>query len=249
MARQAHGRRRMQMQQMGSISYSDYIASLAPLLWHKYNEPSGATATNYGSLGSGQNGTYSNATLAQTGQLGAGQAALWNGTTTYVQISATAALETPTARTWCFLHNPTSGGEGGNGRLFNWANAGNLLFQTNVNKVLYALIATSGVVPTSLTPSNFVTLSTWQWSFMTYDDAGDRKIRFYKGIGGAVTEATYSTQTAGTGTLSASGGDLYIGNRQLADGTYDGLIDDLVMFNYVLTTAQMLQITTLSGLT
>lgn len=230
------------------LDYALIAASLNPLLWYKFNEPSGTTVINYGSLGSGQNGTYSNATLAQTGQLGAGQAALWNGITTYVQVPATAALETPTARTWCFLHNPTSGGEGNNGRLYNWANAGNALFQTNVNKVLYALIATSATTATSLTPSNFITLSAWQWSFITYDDAGDRKIRFYKGVSGAVTEATYSTQTAATGTLAATGGDLFIGNRQLADQTYDGLIDEVIMCNSILTTAQMLQMTLLSGL-
>jgi hypothetical protein len=85
---------------------------------------------------------------------------------------------------------------------------------------------------------------------VSYNDAGDRKVHIHIGASGAVGECAYSTQTAATGTLSnlsGSGYNLYIGNIYDQSGTFDGLIDEVLCFNKVLTAAQMLQIVRLSG--
>jgi hypothetical protein len=227
------------------LTYAQYIASLNPLLWHKHNDPSGTTGTNSGSLGSGQNGTYSNATLAQAGQLGAGEAVSWNGTTTFMSVPNSASVDGIATFTWAFLHNLSSAGEGTLSRLYCWGDSGSALLSMNTAQVVAGVPATGAA---SSVANSFFTFGAWQWTFMTYDDTGDRRIRLYKGLaGGSLTELTYGTQTAATGTLTVTGSTLYIGNRANNDRTIAGLVDEDMFFNKLLTTDQMTEIMRASG--
>lgn len=70
----------------------------------------------------------------------------------------------------------------------------------------------------------------------------------YKVVGGTLTEATYATQTAATGTLGNGAGVQVIGNSPSQVNSFDGLIDEAFIVGSVLTSAQMLQTGTLRGL-
>ncbi len=230
-------------------TYASYVASLSPLLWEEYIETSGTTIINHGSLGAAQDGTWTPGTgaLAQTGQLGAGQAASWDGLDTRVVVPATASLDGISKYTFAFLCKPATLGESAGGIFYSFGNSsteGNLIATNSVRcfqqSTVSAQSLTSGIT--------FITLGSWQWIFFQYDDTTDRKLHIFKGIGGAVTEAAYTTQTAATGTLVNTGQPLYIGNRALIDRTWSGLFDEVVMFNSILSSDQMLQLTLLAGL-
>ncbi|KPJ65223.1 MAG: hypothetical protein AMJ43_11130 [Coxiella sp. DG_40] len=79
----------------------------------------------------------------------------------------------------------------------------------------------------------------WYHVAMTYDDTSDRKIRIY--INGA--EQSYLHYVAATGTkLSNPSIHVTIGNRIGGGRAWDGLIDDVRIYNHVLTEAEIMAI-------
>jgi hypothetical protein len=77
----------------------------------------------------------------------------------------------------------------------------------------------------------------WHHVAMHYDNDGDRTIYLY--IDGQEVES-YAIQTPATGTIgSDSGYDTIIGNNSAGTFSYDGLIDDVRIYDYIRTPAQI----------
>lgn len=243
-------RKRRMVVLSGARSYLAYIALLSPLVWLRLNEATGeTTAVNSGSLGATFNGTYSNCTLAQTGKIGPSSAVSYNGTTSRLQIANGAGLANLTTWTYAALVNPTNAGEGGGGQFWDWGNAVNEPY-AGYNGVITSLaFRLADTTPTAFntTTTTGLTASTWQWLFATFDNAGDRKLHAYRGVASAVAEFAYGAQPVMVGTYKTPISPLNIGNNTATSATFAGLYDELLVFNAVLTQAQMQQIVKASG--
>lgn len=233
------------------ISYAAYVAQLEPLLWYPMNEPSGTTVINYGSLGSG-NGTFTPGAGAvnQVGKLGAGEAYDFDGADSRIAGPTTTSINNLTAFTYVLLVKADSAGE---------ANAGYLWADTGGNRI-FNISAGTGPVRFTLTvwgSGNFsqvtqdvasaVPLATWVLLFCTFDNAGDRTPSIFVGRNGAVAESTYSTEIALAVALANASGALNVGNISSSIRTWDGLIDEFIIFNRVLTAQEMLALTVAAG--
>jgi hypothetical protein len=228
------------------------IASFAPVGWWSMRATSGTNELNRGSAGAAANGTYTlgAGVLAQTGQLGAGEAALWDGLVTKLQIPNVAALASLTTFEYVMLLNLTALGEGTLGQFFAWgtgssSNEFHMQFPGTNTMQLH----TFNTTPTSFTTTTTTTLglSAWRVVFVPYNNDGDRKVHIYVGAAGAVSEVTYGTQTALTGTYKAPTNPLVIGNRTAQDLTAAGRFDEFFICSGNLTPAQRTALTVATG--
>jgi hypothetical protein len=96
-------------------------------------------------------------------------------------------------------------------------------------------IETSGTA--AVGRSNFIPeTGRWYHAAITYDDGGDRTVRVY--VDGE--EQSYMYQTAGTGTMLADSSlKVAIGNRIGGGKGWDGVIDDVAIFNGALSAEQI----------
>ncbi len=254
MARHAHGRRRMQMQQMGSIRYADYAASLLPLLWYKFNEPSGTTVTNYGSLGSGD-GTFTPGVgaVAQTDSMGAQEAYLFDAVNSRVVGPTSATINNATVFTAAIKAKAASMGENNAGYL--WSDNGdNRIISINSSgggayRLSFSVWCTSAYAQVINASGSGVIQNDDMWVFGTFDNAGDRTPHLYFGTNGAVAEGSYSTTTPAAAALSNASGTLLIGDNTTGSQirSWDGLIGEFMFFDRVLTLAEMRALTGLSA--
>lgn len=233
---------------VGTSSYWAYMKALLPMLWFRMNEAAGASVVNYGSLGTGFNAAWTAGagSIGQTGKLGGGDAYLFDGADSLITVPA-GAYGAYVATTYAMLVNPSSAGESGVGTFFNYdVNQTDLRFYSSLAALKAVRAATSGAVTATTTG---LSASAWVWLFWQYDHGGDKKIHIYKGSGGALTEYSYTGETvAASGTLTdQSAIPLIIGNNNAAGRSFAGTYDEFALFNYLLTAAQMLEITTRSG--
>lgn len=243
--------RRLLLELGGGLTYDQYIASLAPLLWYKFNETGGTAVINYGSLSSG-NGVWTPGVgaLGQTGLLGANQAYLFDALDSLVTGPASANINNANQFTYASLVKVSSAGEASAAR-FHVDNGQqrSLFFASSISPFRLnwqiGAATTSGLV-TSNAGQGLIT-NTWAWLFCTYDDTTDRRPHIFKGQGGAMAELAYSANNAAVGTLNNGSGALLIGNRPGSDRTLDGYYDELLFFNRILSTTEMTQITLLSA--
>lgn len=228
-------------------AYEPLVTSLAPVLRYRFNETSGTTVINYGSLGAAQNGTWTPGAglIGQGGQRGSNEAYAFDGAASLVTVPNGSYAVFPAA-TYAHLVLATNGGEGNNGTFWMHGNGNNRFLHASAT-ALSARKITSGTNPLSNTTTG-LTFGAWHYIFATYDDAGDRKWHIYKFISGVLTEFAYSTQTAGTGTISAEANNLIIGNAAAANTTWNGSIDDWQLYNYLLTSQQMTDVGRAAGL-
>lgn len=136
---------------------------------------------------------------------------------------------------------PDTVGEGGTGRIAtkrsNVAgaadNVGGWLFFTDATSSI-GFITSDGAGGTQAQQrgaDNAITLGARQHVLVTYNNSGDRKGHIY--VGGS--EITYDTDTAATGTVgSDAAGDLLIGGNGDSTRTFDGLIEELAIWDSVL---------------
>ena len=81
-----------------------------------------------------------------------------------------------------------------------------------------------------------ITVGEWQHVAMTFDYNGDKKIRLY--ING--DEVTYSTQTAMGGSyVSSYGYKFTIGSNRGTDRWFDGIIDEVKIYNKALSPTEI----------
>lgn len=231
-------------------TYAAYIASLSPLLWLKYNETSGTTVENYGSLGDTADGVWTPGAgaLGQTGlgNGGANEAYDYDGASSKTTVPALTGINNLTAFTYAILMQALSPGELNQGRFFGETGFRYWRIDAADYSLRMLVDATSSAI--SLTTAGFIAETIPTYLFATYDNAGDRKVHIYKVVGGVLTEATYAIQDAATGTLLNGVGALDIGSNFLQNVTFDGMIDEVLIVGSVLTDAQKLQVGLLRGM-
>jgi len=207
---------------------------LAPL-WLRMTESAGGTADNVGGSGATLDGTITGCTLNQTGVFGTGEAFAWDTAGDLISVPNHADIQ-ETAFTIGVLVNPDAADATAR-RLFDYDGKRYAYFGANTLAV-DCIVDTDTTDARSLT-TNKLTSGQWTWVFITYNNSGDRKIRIYFGVAGVVTEATYTIQTAGTGTISTPTNPFIIGNRGAGDRMFQGSMDEAFFVNRVLTSDQM----------
>jgi hypothetical protein len=222
------------------------IEDAAPLLWYRFDETA-TPAVNYGSVPNA-NGAVANATFQQAGPNDRIPYSYgYNGATTALTIPSVSGLPT-TDRTIAILVNPATAGEGSTGVFAELTTGGNqaTLFYlpgvlTSVN-FRYRNTADSAFNATTTTG---LTAGQWVWLFGQYSDAS-KQGRVWKGLNGALSEFAYSAQQSLTGTARGVQAGT-VGNVVGGTNTTDGKIAQFMLFNTLLTTTQMQNIVTASG--
>jgi hypothetical protein len=147
--------------------------------------------------------------------------------------------------TYAALVNPSSAGEGNLGVIYaHGATTASRLSFATVSRNLQSNRATSG----SSTADVSTGLATnWNWVFVTLSMLGDKKPRLFIGITGAVNEASYSSRVAVSSLTDLSAVGMTIGNWPDQSRTFAGLIDEFMLFNRLLSAAEMLNLVKITG--
>ncbi|UCF42950.1 MAG: LamG domain-containing protein [Planctomycetota bacterium] len=219
----------------GAEIWQLYEDGLGGMVAHwKFDEGTGTTA--YDSAGS-NHGTLVNGPGWASGQVGG--ALDFDGVDDYVDCGNGASINSLSAFSVCM-----------------WFKADvvcgpmhrHLIAQRDLGDIVWTLILhrdyscrLTGRVETSGTPavgrSNFIPeAGQWYHAAMTYDDAGDRTLRVY--VDGV--EQSYMLQTPATGTILFDPSvSIAIGNRIGGGKEFDGIIDDVMIFNRALSAAEV----------
>jgi chitodextrinase len=191
---------------------------------YAFDEGSGTTVAD--SSGNGNNGTVANGTWSAAGKYGS--AIQFNGTSTLVTVPDAAALHLTTAMTLEAWVNPTTVNS-------NWRD---VIYKGNDNYYLEAtssnaskpdggLIAGGGYADAFGTAA--LPASTWSFLAETYDGT---TLRLY-------VNGTQVASTAHTGNIATSTNPLQIGGDSLYGQFFNGLIDNVRVYNTALTAAQI----------
>lgn len=176
----------------------------------------------------------------------------FNGTNSLIAVPSNATLQAWTPGTFVGGFRARSAGEGGAGILYCWGNTINELRLGGAGSptAIDSFITREDTSSTDARGDTTTGLMVDEWMciFRTYDDAGDRKSRVYKGVDNTVSMLDDATFQAATGTLLAKSGDFNIGNRTLQDRTFDGLIKFVAWIPEVISEAVMQHITIRTGL-
>lgn len=216
-----------------------------PILYYKFDEKSGTTT--YDASGNGNDGTLvtgiNTYPLWQSGKFGSGLK--FAGASDKGRINAGSkssidnlASNSFTFETWfknSIMDNYPEFAIKGNGTA-GWEVLAN--FQ-NANRIETGVYCDGGTNAYSLPADNpFLPMTDNKWHHLTfsYNNATDRKIKIYIDA----LEVAYNTQTACTGNvISDSNDDLLIGSYTTNSTTFAGLLDDVRIYNYVRTPAQV----------
>jgi len=230
-------------------TFKQYVSSLRPYLWYQFNELSGTTVVNYGSGGSGFNGTFTPGlgAVGQIGQFGLNSAYSYDGLDTRINTPNSANYANVSAFTVIALVNPTNSGESNLGAIYCFGNTNNRSLYSGASNLFSMRKITSGTNPQVITNAGQVpTNGVWQLVICKYNDLTDRKCHIYKGYKGQLTEFTYGTNTSGTGTLSSETNSLNIGNNSTSAFTWDGLFGNFLWINEDVPTSKLLTLVKLS---
>ncbi len=213
------------------------------------------STTAFDSSGNNNRGTLTNGPAISLGKIG--QALNFDNSDDYVQIAQSASLNDLGPMTISAWIKPNSIGEGSLGKIV-------LKGDTGIAANDWQLFLNSGVSagPCNSTPTNVfmfqvqnsaglpyatkcsanssITYGDWQHIVLTWDGTGGTNgAKLYKNG----TELSYlsSNGTEG-GSRTSETGTLYIGNRGAADRTFDGSIDDVRIYNRVLSADEVYQL-------
>lgn len=229
-------------------SYQGAVEDCAPLLWYRFDE-SASPAVNYGALGTGENGTVTNATFQLSGPNNRVPYSYnYDGATTQLAVPSNAGLNSADYTMACLV-NLNSAGEASLGLFLDgYVNpttiAWQIFFVGSMN-VIRASIRNTADTQFATNTTTGISASTWTWLFAQYNDT-TKMGRLWKGINGALTEFGYSAPAALTGTARQIG-QAWVGSAKGGTNTHDGKFAQLMLFNTLLTTTQMQNIVTASG--
>lgn len=105
----------------------------------------------------------------------------------------------------------------------------------NPNRYLRCTVRGSEKAKATVLTRNKAPLNTWTHLAVTFDNAGDRKVHLY--INGE--EATYMSLKPLSGELPLADLPLYVGNRANGEGTFEGVIDAVEVYDCSLTSDQI----------
>ena len=189
----------------------------------------------------GNNGTISGAAWTNEGKFG--KAMSFNGTSGYINASSDDSLDdlsTVTVSAWIY---PTGYGEGNFGRIVNKSDTNNtnwaltLVNNSSQQSIRFFKERNSASNATQVTAANgSIQLNQWYHVVGVYDENTTPRMKLF--ING--TEATYAEQIEGTGSPDSDASyNLSIGNRLAGDRTFQGIIDEVKIYPFVLTAEQI----------
>lgn len=202
------------------------------VLWHKFDEASGTTATD--SSFSNNNGTLQNSPTWTTGHLAGGLS--FDGSNDVVSVAPSASLNNLSAVTLSAWIRPNNAGENSFGRVLQ-KESGLKLYLTSSNQVAFEVThGTTNLKRT--TGSNAISYGTWTHVVVTWTgSATASNVHIY--LNGTEV-GSYSTTTNGSGTRTDdSTGNLNIGNNATLDRSFNGLLDEIRIYNRVLSAAEI----------
>lgn len=219
-------------------TYAQGTVNLNPLVYWRFNETGGVTATD--ASGQGRDGTYTGgitlggtpSPIRDTG----GKFITDDGVNgSYVTIADAAWQRPQNGVTFSIWANPTSLGGGSAGRLFDKATntaaaAGYGIALVSSNR-LDVLVNSAADV---LTGNNYFTFGTWVQVVVTISDVG--VVRIYKN--GVIDTVGTTNPLSGVTTINP----LRVGGLSAANtNSWDGKLDEATIFGYVLTPDQILK--------
>ena len=216
-------------------------APLIPIAHWKLDETTGITAVD--SIG-GHDGTLINAPSWTTGNVDGGLD--FDGVDDLVDTGSNVGLDDlfaggATMTAWI---NPGSWGEGGFGRIADKADA----LGTNRNGWAFELYSSprallfqygfSGAIGNWYTPTDSITLNTWQHVAVVYDNSSDLNDPLIY-IGGVLQTLTELDTPSGTASSDVTV-NLTIGNYAVdLSRTFDGILDDIRIYDTMLDAAEI----------
>ena len=204
----------------------------------KFNETSGTAAADSAGASPGTLTNFACTTLncnATSGWTTPGRfvgAINLDGTNDVVNAGSAASLDNLASFTYSAWIFPRSLGEGNVGRIADKTatGAGFKRFRLNNSTAnsFHAQVSHSTTNATAISAANTATPNEWQHVVMTYDGT-TRTVRIYK-------NGTQIASGVGTGTpQSDAAGSLLIGNNPGGGATFNGLIDDVIVYNRALS--------------
>ena len=145
-----------------------------------------------------------------------------------------------TVTAWIY---PETLGEGNSGIILckgaNWGTDGQWAFFLGGNyRIRFMKYFTSNDIYVS-SANNSITLNQWQHVALTWTGGGDASEDVSIYVNG--NEVSYISQDDATGYKSDAAHNVYIGNSVNSAATFDGLIDDVRIYNYARTQKQILE--------
>jgi hypothetical protein len=198
-------------------------APAGPVAAYGFEETTGTTTED--SSGLGNTGTLSNATRVATGRFG--RALSFNGTNAWVTVADSASLDLTNAMTIEAWINPTAANE--------WDT---LVMKESATGLAYALYVIDQARPAGYVRvgandvgavGTAMAANTWVHVAMTYDGT---TLRFYR-------NGTQVATAAASGAVSATTGALRIGGNSPWGDYFSGMIDEVRVYNRVLTAAEI----------
>src|SRR3989344_426852 len=210
---------------LSSLSVQADITSGLVGYWN-FDEPSsGSTPTTAAdSSGNGNNGTLTNGPTWTTGQVGAG-AVVFEGVNASVAIGSEFIGTSPlTISAWIY---PRSGGGQGGGRI---VNNNRTIFGMGSTRISF----TSSGSTTATTGGGTIAYGQWHHVIVTRDASG--VTNFYRNsVSLGATNQNSGTPTTGTE-------NVFLGNRGTGLTGFDGTIDEVRIYNRVLSAAEIIDI-------
>ena len=200
-----------------------------------FDGPDMANVTAFDRSGQGNNGALTNGPKRTIGRIG--QALNFDGSDDLVNMSSPASLDDVKPITVSAWIKPNSTGEGGIGTIVSKMDTGAddgrwMFYMQSTNAIeFFKDDGTPNYVRRS--SNSTITIGAWQHVVATWDGSTNMKIY----ING--TETTYQTSTNGSGARSDAVRNFGIGNINNGSQTFDGLIDDVRVYNRVLSSDEI----------
>lgn len=202
------------------------------VLFHKFDEGSGSQATD--SSFQGNHGTLLNNPTRTTGQ--SGGALSFDGSNDAVSVAASSSLNNLSAVTISAWMRPNNVGENSFGRILQKEN-GPKLFLTSTNQLSFEVPYSTASLNRQ-TANNVVSYGTWTHVVVTWDgSATGSNVHIYLN-GTEVSSYAFTRNGSGTRTDDSTG-VLNIGNNASQDRTFNGLLDEVSIYNRALTPAEV----------
>jgi hypothetical protein len=226
---------------LGSVTSANATLTVVPTsglvgLW-KLDATSGTVAAD--SSGNGFNGTLANYATSGWTAGKVGGALNFNGVSNSVTVGSPAALTNLARYTIAAWIKPRTLGEGNLGRILDKRNAGvsagwSMFLGAGAVTFRQTFSTTEGAWSM---PANTVALGAWQHVALTYDTgSAANKPTFYRN-GVVVTTAVLTAPSGSRSSDAAS--PLSIGNTTTLDRTFDGAIDDVRIYNRILSASEV----------
>ena len=205
-------------------------------MW-SFNGPDLTTTTAYDRSGQGNNGTLTNGPVPAAGKIG--QALNFDGVNDYINVGSGSSLDNlgpMTASAWIYAK---SSGEGGlTGRIFDKCMTGGsnncwIFYQTTGGVGGLTFYVDGSTILRRISSNGVIQYNKWHHVLVTWDGVITTAASVHIYVDG--NEVTYTTTTNGASRTSDAIESLIIGNTIDSNRTWDGLIDEVRIYNRALS--------------